>query len=59
MTSVSSLLTTEKRSNIEALLRRNVDIFAWSHSDMPGIDQSMAAHKLNIFLNMRPMRQKV
>ncbi|RVW38892.1 hypothetical protein CK203_073593 [Vitis vinifera] len=36
MTNVSSLLMTKERSNIEALLHQNVDIFAWSHSDMPG-----------------------
>ena len=59
MTNVSYLLMTKERSNIEALLRQNVDIFAWSHLDMLGIDLSVAAHKLNILPNMRLVRQKV
>lgn len=37
----------------------NVDIFAWTHSDMLGIDPSMAAHKLNILPNVQLVWQKV
>ena len=49
----------EECSNIKALLCWNMNIFVWSYSDMPRIDPSMAAQKLNILSNMRPMRQKV
>ena len=59
MTNASSLLTTKKRSHLEALLHWNVDIFAWSHSDMLRIDVFVVAHKLNILPNMRSERQKV
>ena len=59
MTSASFLLTTKECSHLEALLRQNANVFAWTHSDMLWIDPSMAAHKLNILPNMCPMRQKV
>lgn len=59
LTCIDSLLTTKERGHLEALLCPNADIFAWTHLDMPRIDSSMATHKLNIILNMCPMRQKV
>ena len=59
MTNASSLLTTKERSQLEALLHQNMDIFAQTQLDMLGINLSMATHKLNILLNMCPMRQKV
>ena len=59
MTSASFLLTMKECSHLEVLLHQNANVFAWTHLDMLGIDPSMAAHKLNILPNMRPMRQKV
>lgn len=58
MTSASSLLITKERSHLDALLRQNVDIFVWTHLDIPEIDPSMATHKLNILPSMHPVRQK-
>ena len=29
-------------------LKSNIDVFAWSHEDMPGIDPRIMVHKLNI-----------
>lgn len=52
MTSANTLLMMEERSHLEALLHRNVDIFTWTHSNMLGINPSVAAHKLNILSNM-------
>ncbi|RVW95609.1 hypothetical protein CK203_039069 [Vitis vinifera] len=40
------------------MLKHNKDIFAWTHSDMPGIHLSVASHKLNISPTLRPIRQK-
>ena len=31
-------------------LRENIDVFAWSHEDMPGIDPSVITHRLNIYI---------
>ena len=41
-----------------AFLRKNQDVFAWSHEDMPGIDPSIIVHKLNVPPSFSPIRQK-
>ena len=40
-------------------LRRNHDIFAWTHSDMKGIHPSITSRRLNVFPTTRPVRQKI
>ena len=39
-------------------LREYIDVFAWSHEDMPGIDPSVITHRLNIYPSSKPVRQK-
>ena len=39
-------------------LRKNIDVFAWSHEDMPGIDPSVITHRLNVHPPSKPVRQK-
>jgi hypothetical protein len=41
-----------------AFLRRNSDVFAWSHENMSGIDPSVIVHKLNVEPNHRPVKQR-
>jgi len=41
-------LPQEIREKLVALLRRNKDVFVWSHEDMPGIDPSVITDKLNV-----------
>ena len=36
-----------------------MDVFAWTHSDMAGINPVHASHKLNVIPSARPVRQKV
>lgn len=36
------------KETLRTILRNNLDVFAWSHEDMPGIDTRIAAHYLNI-----------
>ena len=48
MTNVSSLLIDDECDHLGDMLQKNKDILAWSHSDMLGIDPSMASHRLNI-----------
>jgi hypothetical protein len=38
-------------------LRANVDIFAWSPSDMPGIPRKVAKHALEIQASSKPVKQ--
>ena len=39
-------------------LRKNIDVFAWSHEDMSGIDPSVIIHRLNVHPSSKPVRQK-
>ena len=59
LTYISSLLEPGETQNIEEVLRQNQDVFAWTHSDMPGIHPSVAFHRLNILPSSRPIQQKV
>ncbi|KAL6331337.1 hypothetical protein AAG906_011274 [Vitis piasezkii] len=59
LTNISSLMTQEETQSMQNILRRNHDIFAWTHSDMKGIHPSIASHKLNVFPAARPVRQKI
>ncbi|XP_059668774.1 uncharacterized protein LOC132313851 [Cornus florida] len=46
-TRVGSRLTEEEKLGLIDFLTRNADVFAWSHSDMPGISPSVSYHSLN------------
>ena len=43
---VSALLTPEKFQDYKNLLEEYKDVFAWGYQDMPGLDPSLAIHKL-------------
>ena len=58
-TYVSSLLSSTEKEQIQQVLLRNMDVFAWTHSDMVGINPIHASHKLNVILSARSVRQKV
>ena len=34
---IGALLSEAKRAELVSFLRGNIDVFAWSHKDMPGI----------------------
>ena len=56
--SVGSLLEPELRENLVQFLRKNQDIFAWSHEDMPRIDPQVMSHPLSIDPSFCPIKQK-
>ena len=39
-------------------LKKNIDVFTWSHKDMSGIDPSVITHRLNVCPSFKPVRQK-
>ena len=59
LTYVSSLLKPSETQNIKETFQQNQDVFAWTHSDMPGIHPLVAFHLLNILPSSRPVWQKV
>ena len=58
-TYVSFLLSNEEMEQLQLILLNNIDVFAWSHSDMVGINPTVATHQLNIIPTEKPVRQKV
>ena len=46
------------KKDLIRFLRENIDVFAWSHEDMPGIDPSVITHYLNVYPYSKPVRQK-
>ena len=59
ITYTSSLLTSVELELLESVFQWNKDVFAWTHSDMPGIHPSMASHRLNVIPSSHPVQQKV
>ena len=58
-TYVSTLLSNEEKEQLRHVLLGNANVFASSHSNMVGIDPTLASHKLNIIASMKPVRQRV
>ncbi|MCH81899.1 hypothetical protein A2U01_0002693 [Trifolium medium] len=57
-TSLGTHLGEEEKDKIISILKRNVDLFTWKPSDMPGIDESIITHKLAISPNSKPVSQR-
>ncbi|GJZ63184.1 reverse transcriptase domain-containing protein [Tanacetum coccineum] len=55
---IGGTLSTEGRTELCSLLKKNLDIFAWQPSDMTGVPRSVAEHRLNIREGYSPVRQK-
>ncbi|GJY33238.1 reverse transcriptase domain-containing protein, partial [Tanacetum coccineum] len=55
---IGSTLTEKGRKKLCALLRQNLDIFAWKPADMTGVPRHMAEHRLNVREGRPPIRQK-
>jgi len=55
---IGKYLESGTKSNLITLLSNSLDIFAWSQSDMTGIDPQIACHRLNINPKEKPIRQK-
>ena len=43
---------------IRQVLVRNVDMFAWTTEDMPGVDPEIMSHRLSVYKEARPVAQK-
>ena len=48
MTQVGTSLNLQTKKEIINFLKDSLDIFAWSHEDMPGIPADIIQHHLNV-----------
>jgi hypothetical protein len=55
---VGSQLCPEIKEVLVEFLRRNEDVFAWGHEDMPGIPPSVIVHRLMVDPSHRPIKQR-
>nr|GEV38427.1 reverse transcriptase domain-containing protein [Tanacetum cinerariifolium] len=55
---VRGSLSDKGRTELCALLKKNLDIFTWQPSDMTGVPRSIAEHRLNIRKGCPSVRQK-
>ncbi|KAL2492255.1 Uncharacterized protein Adt_27883 [Abeliophyllum distichum] len=46
------------KSQLMTFLKINVDVFAWEHTDIMGIDPKVACHRLNTSLDVKPKQQR-
>ena len=58
-TYVNSFLSEEETEQLQQVLLSNIDVFAWTYSDMIGISPTHASHKLNVVPSARLVRQRV
>jgi hypothetical protein len=55
---IGSQLDPDIQEGIIDFLRKNIDSFAWTHEDMPGIDPENIIHCLNTSPEASPVKQK-
>ena len=46
------------KQDLVQFLKKSMDVFSWSHEDMPGNDPSVITYRLNVALSYKPVRQK-
>ena len=55
---VGANLSSDMKKGIVEFLKRNLDVFAWSHEDMPGISENVIQHQLNVDPRKKPIQQR-
>ncbi|XP_052301368.1 LOW QUALITY PROTEIN: uncharacterized protein LOC127904008 [Populus trichocarpa] len=56
---IGTLVTSEQRTKMIALLQEYADVFAWSYEDMPGLDTNIVVHKIPLEEGCKPVKQKL
>ena len=54
-TRIRANLKEKIKKDLVRFLRENIDVFAWNHKDMPGIDLSVITQRLNVYSSSNPM----
>ena len=57
-TRIGTSMKEKVKKDLVQFLRKSVDVFAWSHDDMLGIDPNVITHRLNVYPSSKPVRQK-
>ena len=57
-TKIGADLEGKIKKDLIRFLKENIDVFAWSHENMSGIDPSVITHRLNVHPSSKPVQQK-
>jgi len=57
-TKIGTSMEEKTKKDLVLFLRKSINVFAWSHKDMPRIDPSVITHQLNMYPSSKPVRQK-
>ena len=57
-TRIGTSMKEKAKKDLVQFLRKSIDVFAWSHDDMPRIDPNVITHRLNVHPYSKPVRQK-
>ena len=55
-TQVRTNLNLQTKKEIISFLKDNLDVFSWSHEDMPGIPTDIIQHRLNVDPKKKPVQ---
>ena len=58
MKKIGMTLSPKMKTQLVQFLKENLDIFTWTHKDMPGISPKIIRHKLNVDLERKPVQQR-
>ena len=53
---IGTTLILEMRAKLVQFLKENLDVFAWSHENMPDIALEIIQHKLNVNPDRKPVQ---
>ena len=57
-TRIETSMEEKTKQDLVQFLKKNTDVFAWSHEDMFGINPSAISHRLNVSSSYKPLCQK-
>ena len=57
-TRIGTSMKEKTKQDLVQFLRKSIDVFAWSHEDILGIDPSVITHHLNVRTSSKLVRQK-
>ena len=54
---IEAQLPLQEREQLVQFLRKNIDVFAWTAYEAPGVDPSFICHQLNVNPSITPKKQ--
>ena len=57
-TKIGTTLSKELKKKLVQFLKGALDVFTWSHENMPGIATEVIRHQLNVDLEKKPIQQR-